>query len=420
MTRHFWLRYGPWLALLIAAVAYYPRFDKLGGISLYSQAASCLWHQQPLQQCVLLFTYPPAFAFVMVPFIALSATAQTVVWYIISLACGVLSCVLSEKIALRLFPGPWSTRDITWLRVLGVLLSLKFILAVYENQAYDLLVFPFILLGTLALMDRREIAGGASLAIAAAMKVTPLIFLPYLIVRKRFLAAGIFVVVLIAASFMQDAFLTPQGTPHGYFVTWINDIALAGVLEKGATSPLPFWDGASIYNLSLRGTLARAVYQTDYQAYFLQILRGTQIVFIGLIGILILFSLRSKALVPVDVCLLIIAMLMLSPMSSRTHFVNLTLPYFLLVAAWMKDRHTKWLGGAVLLLSFAGCTGIPRDLVPKGFTEFMRDHNDILLGTLVLIVYLAVIIFRPWQWGVGQDVSSRDHQIPAKNAVSRT
>jgi hypothetical protein len=414
MTRQFWQRTGPWLIFAIAAAAYYPRFAKPGGIALYSHAGRCLWEQQPLQQCVLEFTYPPAFAFV-IPFISLSVTAQTIVWYIISLGCVVVCCALSEKIALRMIPGPWSTRDIIWLRVIGILLSLKFILAVYENQAYDLLILPFILLGTFALVDRRDIAGGASLAIAAAMKVTPVIFLPYLIVRRRFTAAAVFVVVLIAASFIQDVFLTPQGTPHGYFVTWINDIAAPGILEKGSTARLPFWDGVNIYNLSLRGALARAVYLTDYQQYFLEILRGTQVIFIGIVGLLILFSMRTKALIPVEICLLIIAMLMLSPMTSRTHFVNLILPYFLLAAAWLKDRETKWLGGIILALSFAGCTGIPRDLVPKGFTEYARDHNDIMLGTLVLIIYLAVIIFRPGQWGIGRGGSQetdekRSHQ----------
>ena len=60
-----------------------------------------------------------------------------------------------------------------------------------------------------------------------------------------------------------------------------------------------------------------------------------------------------------------------------------------------------------MFLSFAGCTGIPRDLVPKGFTEFARDHNDVLLGTLILVAYLAAIIFRPGQWGIGQDAPHR-------------
>ena len=145
-----------------------------------------------------------------------------------------------------------------------------------------------------------------------------------------------------------------------------------------------------------------------------------QIAFIGLIGILILYSMRSKALIPVEVCLLIIAMLMLSPMTSRTHFVNLILPYFLLSAALIKDRQTKWLGATVLFLSFAGCTGIPRDLVPKGFTEFARDHNDIMLGTLVLIVYLAAVVFRPMQWGIGRGGAAETGEKQSRQSASAT
>ncbi len=402
MQRSFWRRFGPWIAFLIAATAYYPRFvSKPGGIFLYSHAASCLLHEQVLPQCDLRFTYPPAFALLMTPFVLLPPVGQLIVWYVISLACAVVCCELSTRIALRFIPGSWTARDIAWLRILGVLLSLKFILAVYETQSYDLLMLPAILLGVIALMDENDVGAGAAFGIAAALKVTPLLFLPYLIVRRRFLAAAVFVLVLGAVSISQDLILTPQGGAHSYLVTWLRDVAGASVFEHSAGSQLPFWDGVNIYNLSLRGALARLVDGTPYQPDFLIILRATQIAFIGLIGLLVLYAMRLEALVPVEVSLLIIAMLMLSPMTSRTHFVNLMLPYYLLTAAWLKDATTKRLGAAVLILSFIGCTGIPRDLVPRSFTEFMRDHNDIMLGTLVLIVYLAVVIRFPQRWGIG-------------------
>ncbi|MGP8122300.1 MAG: hypothetical protein ACLP8B_17490, partial [Xanthobacteraceae bacterium] len=51
--------------------------------------------------------------------------------------------------------------------------------------------------------------------------------------------------------------------------------------------------------------------------------------------------------------------------------------------------------------SFIGGTGIPRDLAPHALTDFMRDHDDIMWGTLVLIVYLATIIIVPKNWGIG-------------------
>jgi hypothetical protein len=404
MTRAFWMRAAPWLVFCIAAAAYYPRFALRPGLSLYTQAAGCLTQQQAIADCALAFTYPPFFAFVMIPFLALPHVVQTIVWYMISLGCAVLACRLAETIARRMIPGPWTERELVWLRVLAVLLGLKFILAVLENEAYDLLALPFLLGGVLATIDRKAVRAGVTLAIATALKVTPLLFLPYLVLRRQFVAALVFVVVLAVVSVLPDLFFTPTGAAHGYLGAWLNDIGAASLLEHGKAVKLPFWDGVNIYNLSLRGALARMVDGTTWQPHFLLLLRITQVVFVGLIGVLILVSLRLRALIPVDACLLIIAMLMLSPMTSRSHFVNLLLPFFVLVAAWLKDRHTPRLGATVLILSFIGGTGIPRDLAPHALTDFMRDHDDIMWGTLVLIVYLATIIFLPRNWGI-RDVS---------------
>lgn len=396
-----WVKYGPWIGLAVAAAAYYPRFALRPGLALYTQAAGCMTEQQTIADCALAFTYPPFFAFVMIPFLALPHVAQTVVWYLVSLGCAVLSCRIAELIAVRLIPGPWSQRELGWLRVLAVLLSLKFILAVLENEAYDLLALAFLLGGVLALVEGYAVRAGALLAIAAALKVTPLLFLPYLVVRRQFAAALAFAVVFCVASVLPDLFFTPAGAAHGYLGAWLHDIGAASLLERGATVKLAFWDGPNPYNLSLRGALARAVDGTSWQPHFLVLLRATQAIFAALIGLLILASLRLKALIPVDACLLIIAMLMLSPMTSRSHFVNLVLPFFVLVAAWLKDRHTARLGATVLILSFIGGTGIPRDLAPRALTDFMRDHDDIMWGSLVLIVYLATLVFVPRNWGIG-------------------
>jgi hypothetical protein len=105
-------------------------------------------------------------------------------------------------------------------------------------------------------------------------------------------------------------------------------------------------------------------------------------------------------MIAMEGALLIIAMLMLSPMSGRGHFVQLMLPYAVLLAACIKDHRTRWLGAGVLGVSFLLCTGIPRDIVPRGWTEFMRMHSDIAWGTLVLLIYSAVIIRSPRRWGI--------------------
>ncbi|WP_172980276.1 glycosyltransferase family 87 protein [Tardiphaga sp. P9-11] len=368
---------------------------------IYRHAAECVWTQQILQVCDLSFTYPPAFAFVMLPFVALPMWLAVLVWYLITLSCTALSLVLCKRLALKVIPGIWEGKDLLWFEVLSFLISLKFILAVYEDQAYDLFVLPFTLYGIWALVKRRDLAAGASLAVAAALKVTPLIFLPYLLFKRRFAAAGIFAITLMAVSFLPDIFFTPQGGAHGYFITWVHEVAAPGVFENAAATKYAFWDTANPYNLSLRGMIALGIDQTTSQQHFMVILRSVQIIFIVAIGSLFLMALGWE-MIAIEGSLLIIAMLMLSPMSGRGHFVQLMLPYCVLVAACIRDLQTRWLGIAVLGLSFVLCTGIPRDIVPRAFTEFMRMHSDIGWGTLVLTVYLATIVRYPHRWGIAR------------------
>lgn len=387
-------RFAAWTALLIFAVAYFPRFAKPAGIVLYSEAANCLWTEQVLQSCSLPFTYPPFFAFVMIPFVALPPLAQTVMWWAVSLGCTVLCCAIAERIAKDAFAATWTERETTLLRVGGIFLSLKFILAVYENQGFDLLALVPLLFGISAMSNRRDVAAGIGFAAAAALKVTPLIFLPYLVFKGRIKAAVVFFVALVALSFLPDLFLKPAGAPHGYLVTWIREVAAVSLFEQSGNAKLAFWDGANIFNLSIRGALARAVDGTALQADFQTILRFTQFVFIGSIGAIFLLSRKSDRSVPFESAILIISALALSPMTSKSHYVGLVSPYFLLVAACLRERERRGLYLAAAVVSFVGCTGIPRDLVPGAVTEFAVRHNSILLGALVLIVPLAVCAVR--------------------------
>jgi hypothetical protein len=174
---------------------------------------------------------------------------------------------------------------------------LKFILAVYENQAYDLLSLPIILSGILALTDGRDVSGAIWLAAAAALKVTPLIFLPYLLFKGRIAAAGVFVIAFAVISFLPDFFFHPDGAAHGYFLTWIREVAVPGLFNDASATKLAFWDGANPYNLSLRGAVALAIDGTTYD--FLFWLRAVQIAFIVAVAALFIARRRKKA-VPLE------------------------------------------------------------------------------------------------------------------------
>lgn len=386
-----------WIGLIIAAAAYYPRFASSGDVELYPLAAQCLLASLPFQTCAMPFTYPPAFAFVMIPFAPLPPGLRTLLWYVVTVGGSVLVYACCERLARRLFPGPWTARQLAWLRAASLVLSLKFILAVLENQAYDTFALAFVAAGLLGLAHRQEHWGGALLGVAAAIKATPLIFLPYLLMKRRFVAAAWFTGALVALSLLPDLLFTPQGTPHGYIVTWLRDVAGVAVRNDASAAPVPFWAGANPFNHSLRGALARLMDEQANPAEFKIALYATWLGFAAILGILLLKSPRRDAFVAVDGALLLIGTLMLSPMTSRSHYVVLIVPYVILVAAYIRDAATRPLGGPMLAASFILLTATSNDLVGDRVGDWAYHYSLMPLGAMVLIIYLAFIIWRAQQ-----------------------
>jgi hypothetical protein len=383
-----------WFVIGLAAAAYYPRFVKLpAGMETYPQAAACLWHGQVLQVCDPGFTYPPFFALVMLPFVPMPLWLRDLVWYGITLAATIGAFKLSEIIGGISLAAPLGRAELSWLRFFALLLSAKLILAVFENQAYDAVVLVAVLLGLAALSEDRPLAAGASLALAAALKATPLIFLPYLLWKRHFAAAAAFVFVYALASLLPDLLLAPVGGP-GYFSTWLGEVAGPSLGINPAGAPFVFWDGANILNHSLRGAVSLNIDESHHRSLFEAVLASVDGCFMVVVGTLLTVSPRRPQAIAIDGSLLLIAMLMLSPMTSRSHYVALLLPYMTLLALNWRDQYTGRLGRAVLLISFALVTLVGNDAVGQAFTVWAYRHSAMVLGTLVLLIYFAVLVVK--------------------------
>jgi hypothetical protein len=323
----------------------------------------------------------------MLPFEPMPLWLRNLVWYLVTVGATIGSFKLAEKIARNAVAAPpLNAVELYWLRFLSLLLSAKLILAVFENQAYDALVLLVLLLGLYALTTGRELRGGAGLAFAAALKATPLIFLPYLLWRRRFAAAAAFVVVFLAASFLPDLLFTPAGAGHGYFLTWLREVAGNSFGAKDT-----YWAGANIMNHSLRGAVSLNIDETTQHALNHAVLYAVDAAFIIVIGLLITIPPPDRASIAFDGSLLIISMLMLSPMSSRSHYVAMLLPYMTVIALGFRDKRTLNLGRAVLAASFVLLTVSGNDLVGETVTVWAYHHSFMVLGTLVLLIYFAAL-----------------------------
>jgi Glycosyltransferase family 87 len=379
-----------WFVIALAATAYYPRFVKLSaGMETYPQAATCLWHGQMLQACDQGFTYPPFFALAMLPFTVMPLWLRDLVWYGVTVAATIGAFKFSESLARKALPLDGA--ELVWLRILTLLFSAKVILAVFENQAYDALVLVAVVFGLAALRDGRALAAGAGLALAAALKATPLIFLPYLLWKRYFVGAAAFVLVYAAASLLPDILFAPAGDP-GYFSTWLAEVAGPSFGVNPAGAPFAFWDGANILNHSLRGAISLNIDEAHHRSLFEAALASVDGCFAVVVGTLVAVSPRRPQSIAIDGSLLLIAMLMLSPMTSRSHYVALLLPYMTLLALNGRDRRNGTLGRAVLAISFILVTLAGNDAVGEAFTVWAYRHSAMVLGTLVLLVYFAALV----------------------------
>jgi hypothetical protein len=377
--------------ILCAAIAYYPRFAK-EPMDLYPDAARCLLENAPLQACQVMFTYPPAFAFVMIPFAPMPMWLRHVVWYAITVGATIAAYRIAEMLARRAVPNRFSDKELIWLRVLSVLFSIKFSLAVFENQAYDGFSLLFIMLGLAGLAAGRSGWGGAGLAFAAAIKATPLVFFPYLLLKREFLAAAVFALVFAATSFLPDVLFTPKGTAHGYFITWIREVAGASLGENVAAAKHAFWQGANLLNHSLRGMVSLVIDVNAEPVRHRIVLYAAYAIYCAVVGALLIATGRDRRFVAVDGSLLLMTMLMLSPMTSRSHYAVLVLPYTTLIAFWLHDRLTRRLGTAILAASFILATATSNDLVGTAVTDWAYGHSFLVLGVLVLLPYLAAMV----------------------------
>ena len=388
VRRHKWI-----LLLMVVAALYYPRFvHRPQGLTFYPDGAQAMLQQIPLEKGVPTFTYPPVFAFVMIPFVFLPPWLRDLFWYLVLVGSTYFSFRLCEYLALKTWPALWQRKELIWLRVLALMLSIKLVLAVFENQAYDAVVFLCVLVGLYGLTKGKDLHAMAGLALAAALKVTPLLFFPYLLLRRRFKLFLLCVGFYAGVSLLPDVFFTPQGDPLGYYDRWAHDM-VGGLFVKDPAVQARQWDAVNPLNESLRSLVTHLTTGTSWSAHAPTILLAVYLVYaLAVLGLLIRSG-KMKDPYVVDGCVLLISMLMLAPMSSKSHFIALMLPYMVLAAYMIREPQMRGVGGSVLAVSFVLNSLTAKQILGKRLSEVFLSSGCITLGTLILLVFFGHIIF---------------------------
>jgi alpha-1,2-mannosyltransferase len=170
------------------------------GLDLYGQ----------LPNVTSLATYPPFAAILFVPF---SVVPPSLVWLTV-LVANLALVYLIVRLSLRLVGTPATTRMTA---IVGsIALFSEPVLTTLRYGQINLVVLALVLWDFTRAPSR---SSGTAIGLAAALKVTPAIFIPYLLLTRRYRAAA-----TASATFGATVFLPALVLPHASAQYWTHDL----------------------------------------------------------------------------------------------------------------------------------------------------------------------------------------------------
>lgn len=406
---------GVVLLLLLLPILFVSRGEHSEWNNCYVVAARHMAAHEPIHSPSGYYAYPPCMAWLAVPLALLPLPLSLFLWSLVNVAAVITSFVCCW----RLLNGPRLTKlAAPWVVVywLGLALSLRWVVSSLEHQQFDTVITALLLAGCWAIARGRDLRAGLLIGLAASMKCTPLLFVPYLAWRGRFLAALIVPAAAVVFNLLPDLCF-PKAEGGLYVVDWWRQFLVG--LQHGAPGD---WHTSIQLNQSVGGFFNRLLgihrfglaEDLTLAPFELADKRLIKLLTYGTDALLLLVTLciarrpfTSLAPLPVETSqspvrstaplsgqavhplwgvefgALLALMLLLSPMSGKAHYVALWLPT-LLIARHCLDRPTRFRIGLVAFLLVTGT------LTSKGFTGRTLGDLTLMLG-LPTLNALAVL-----------------------------
>lgn len=365
------------LGLLAVGVAgafllVYPR-EFLGvDFDVYRGAAAAVLNGEPLygfaSSLALPFTYPPIAAVLFAPLALLPASIAAAVWALISV-------LAMEALIWALLGALRVTDRVRWTAVASLLmLPLAPVTFNLWIGQINLILLALVVVDLVGGTGRFR---GIGLGIAAGIKLTPLIFIPYLLFTRGRRAAGT-AVLTFGATILAGFVLLPRDSAR----YWFTDL-----WDFTRVTDIPDDQVAQTLNASMRGVLDRL--QVPHSGAVWLVLAA--VVGIAGLAVAIRASRRGHELNGILACA--ITGLLISPVSWIFHWVW-CVPLLLVwaVRAWRRDLSAEKVGVVLLWLALASssCWIVLQTLRlphPDGMATLFGNYMYVLIGLAALAVF---------------------------------
>jgi hypothetical protein len=201
------------------------------------------------------YIYPPLLAFLYEPFALLSEPAAALCVLFVNLLLLTASALLAARELARRWGGPTGFA-VAGFALVAVLLTEDKLRGEIQMWQTNCLML-FLLTAALCLLDRWPTLAGGALGMAFSIKYLPLVALPYLLLRRRFVAAGSFVVSAVGFAFL-PAIRTGWQTNLDYLtIAYRGLFRMLGIHTTGEAANI--WSIDNGLSVSITSALARAL-----------------------------------------------------------------------------------------------------------------------------------------------------------------
>jgi hypothetical protein len=299
-----------------------------------------------------------------------------------------------------------------WL--LALLIGGHHVVSVFGYQSHDLLLLGAAALATAAWCRQRAVAGVWAGA-GAAIKATPLLFVLLFAQQRRFAAAGLVIATGLVLSLLPDLLL-PRADGGSWLVAWIQG-NLQGVGPGSAAATAGIWNPHAFLNQSLGGTLTRLLTPPQQTGPFVDArallvpmsataakvaILAAQLAVLALVAWTVqrasrtVARARDAALAQSRVALaatgsILCGMLLLSPMSSKTHFCVWLLPAAFLADRLLRGPRDRLLAGLV------AAAAVLATLSAKGLVGEQLGNQMLALG---IVTWATVLLLVALLWAL--------------------
>jgi alpha-1,2-mannosyltransferase len=354
---------------LLGALAHHVTNRYWGDLAIYRFVGQLGLHGQPLYGFVtpagLTWDYPPFTALPFMPLAFLSLDATVFVWTVSSLvALGVVIWLTLQQTGVR------DTTRRAWLTLLVGIAALP----LYPVSGHLVVgqIDVFIVLLVLGDMFGRPDSRwrGLGVGLAAGLKLTPVIFIGYLLLTRRWRAAAVASATFAAT--IAAGFLYLPGNSRAY---WLDGLFLR-------SSRVAF-DPRTVHNQSLRGALARLLDTATPPTWLW--LGLVLVVGVGGLALAVRANRRGEQTLGVLACAL--TGLLVSPVSWHHHWIwCVPAMIFLATLGW----RARWGVAALWVMCTASTLWVVitltgHDLHFSGFA-LVYDNAYVLVGLALLVV----------------------------------